>query len=246
MNGKLNLAICISGGGSTMQAVLQACRNGRLPRVRPVLIIASKPCIEGITKAFAEGFRFDDVCVKVRKEFSSSEAFGNSILKECRRREVNVIFQCGFLPTMPPNVVAEYRFKIFNQHPGPLDGSRLGFGGKGMHGKAVHRAVLHFARNIRRPFRTEATVHYVANAVDGGAIVGVRPMELNLDTDTAETLADRLLPQEHGLVIDTLLRLSEFEGAIPELNRHEPLIRDDESDLLASSKRLAIEAYPNG
>ncbi len=244
MKDKLNLAICISGGGSTMLAILRACKDGRLPRVNPRLVIASKFGIGGIQKAADNGFDFGDICLVERKTFGSPELFGEAILEECDSRRMDTIFQCGFLPRMPANVVEKYSGWMFNQHPGPLDGSRFGFGGKGMHGKAVHHAVLHFARMVGRPFRTEATVHRVANDVDGGAIIGVRPLEL-LDTDDAETLATRLLPEEHGLVIETLLHLSEF-GGVRDICRSEPLIRDGEEDLLAEAKHAAIEAYPNG
>ena len=243
-NGLLNLAICISGGGTTMREILRASKDHRLLHVNPALIISSRCDAGGIEKARAEGIADKDVATLVRKEFESSNAFGEAILRECRLREVDLIAQCGFLPLMPSNVIAEYRSMIFNQHPGPIDQARLGFGGKGMYGQRVHHAVLHFAERAGRPFRTEATVHRVTDEVDGGALLGIRPVEI-IGGDDAQKLAARVLPHEHALVIETILRFSEFGGP-HEIRRKHPLIHTGEEILLNEAKEAGIKAFPNG
>lgn len=243
-NDSLNLAICVSGGGTTMREALRACKDGRLLHVNPALVISSRLDAGGIEKARGENVADRNIAVLVRKEFENSEAYGEAILRECRARGVDLIFQCGFLPLMPSNVIAEYRSSIVNQHPGPIDQARLGFGGKGMYGQRVHHAVLYFAKRAGRPFRTEATVHRVTDEVDGGAILGVRPIEI-MRGDDAPTLAARVLPHEHELVIETILQFSEFGGP-HEIHRTEPLIRPGEEALLAESKEAGIAAFPNG
>lgn len=246
----LNLAICISGGGTTMREVLRACKNGFLQNhhlqtfVTPVLIISSDPNAGGIEKAKKMGMHEESIVVIARKNFANSEAFGNEILRQCKKRKADSIAQLGFIPIMPPNVVAEYEMAIFNQHPGPLDHKRPGFGGKGMRGLAVHAAVLYFAQRVGRPFMTEATVHRVTNEVDGGAILGTRPVEI-WKGDTAETLAARVLPYEHNLVVETILRFSEYGGP-QEIHRSEPLILPGEEALLKEAKAAGRAAYPNG
>lgn len=243
-NGFLNLAICISGGGTTMREILRACRDHRLPHVNPALVVSSRLDAGGIDKARAEGLSGENIAVIIRKSFESPDAFGEAILRECRLRDVDLIAQCGFIPIMPSNVIVAYQSMIFNQHPGPLDRARPGFGGKGMYGLAVHHAVLYFAQRIGRPFRTEATVHRVTCEVDGGAILGIRPVEI-IEGDDAPKLAARVLPHEHSLVIETILRFSELGGA-QEIHREYPLIRTDEETLLNEAKDAGAKTFPNG
>ncbi|MBI4128910.1 MAG: phosphoribosylglycinamide formyltransferase [Parcubacteria group bacterium] len=242
--GKMNCAVFISGGGSTLQAVLRACKDHRLRYIQPVLVISSDPHAGGIQKALDEDFPKKDIIVLVRKSFATRENYGNAILKECRLRSVECIAQCGFTPLTPGNVVHEYASRIFNQHPGPLDRPGRDFGGKGMRGLAVHEAVLRFARLTHRPFSTEATVHFVDEGLDTGKVIGVRPVAVNA-ADTAETLATRVLPEEHGLVIAVLNTLSSFSGIRPIVRKH-PLVEDGEIPLLEKAKREAVERYPKG
>lgn len=242
---KLNLAILISGGGTTMQQILRACKDGRLPHVNPACVISSKTSAGGISRALSEGFSRDDIVIIVPKAFDSREAFGEAILRECKLRGIDLIAQCGFLPYTPANVIAAYADMIFNQHPGPLNYGGLAFGGKGMHGRAVHHAVLYFARRVGRPFRTEATVHRVVEKVDGGAVLGIRPVEI-MEGDDAEKLAARVLPHEHDLVIETILRYSEFGGTQEIYRRIPPLIRSGEEALLEEAIAAGREAFPKG
>ena len=199
------------------------------------------------------GVHEESIVVIPRKNFANPEAFGEAILRACKARGVDLIAQCGFIPTMPANVVAAYEMAIFNQRPGPLDHKRLGFGGKGMRGLAVHAAVLYFAQRVGRPFMTEATVHRVTNVVDGGAILGTRPVEIWKEeisekeelTVRAKRLAARVLPYEHNLVVETILKFSEY-GWPQEIHRSEPLIRPGEEALLEEAKTAGIAAFPNG
>ena len=243
-NGLLNVAICISGGGTTMREIIIASKNGRLLHVNPALIISSREEAGGIKKAEQEGIAGRNIVVLSRKKFPESADFGEAIIQECRLRSVDLIAQCGFIPLMPSNVIEEYQSMIFNQHPGPIDQARPGFGGKGMYGLRVHHAVLYFANRIGRPLRTEAIVHRVTNEIDGGAIIGIRPVEI-METDDANALATRVLPHEHSLVIETILKFSEFGGP-QEIYRDHPLINENEINLLQKAKEEGIKAFPNG
>ncbi|MDO8664814.1 MAG: formyltransferase family protein [Candidatus Liptonbacteria bacterium] len=253
LNGKLNLAGLISGGGTTWENVLRGCKNGHLSHVNPALVISSRPDAGGIEKARRMRLPEENIVVIVRKNFDSPYAYGEAILHECRMRGVDLIAQCGFIPTMPANVIAAYEMAIFNQHPGPLDHKRLGFGGKGMRGLAVHAAVVYFAQRVGRQFMTEATVHRVTNVVDGGAILGIRPMEIWKEdlaekeelTVRAKKLAARILPYEHNLVVETILQFSEYGGP-HEIEREIPLIWPGEESLLKEAIAAGIVAYPNG
>lgn len=240
---KLNLAVCISGGGSTLMEVLNACKDGRLSRVNPALIITNNPEAGGVSKAADFGFAEKDIRLILRRG-STEDIFGEQILLECRERAVDVVAMCGFLPKMPKVVTDYYEGRIFNQHPGPIDYKRPGFGGKGMHGLAVHEAVLYFARHIARPFATCATVHHASDRVDEGALIGISPVAISPD-DSAETLAARVLPLEHTLVVNTIWAYSEW-GAVPSYLRREPLIQPGEQPILEAAKAAAVQKYPNG
>lgn len=245
MKNGMNLAICVSGGGTTMREVLRACRSGQLSRVNPALIISSDPNAGAITKAKEEGFPEEDIAVFVRKEFETREAFGEAILSACRPRKVDLIVQCGWIPYTPENVIAEYSWRILNQHPGALDNERLGFGGEGMRGLAVHHATLYFAQRVGRSFRTEATVHRVAKEVDRGSVLGIVPVKIEKGDD-AHKLAARVLPYEHALVINTIQAFSEFGNFLMEMRRERPLIRPGEEGLLEKAKAAGKAAFPNG
>lgn len=254
LNGKLNVGTFISGGGTTAENVFRGCRNGYLSHVNLALVISSKPDAGGIKKAKEIGFPEGNIVVIVRKDFPTREAYGEEILFECRKHGVDLIAQCGFIPIMPLNVIEEYKSMIFNQHPGPLDHKRHGFGGEGgMRGMAVHAAVLYFAKRVGRPFPTEATVHRVTEKVDEGAILGKRIVEIwkdELDEKEklkvrAQKLAARVFPYEHNLVVETILKFSEYGGP-QEIHREVPLILPGEEALLEEAKKAGIATFPNG
>lgn len=244
MKNDMNLAIFVSGGGTTMREVLRACKSGYLSHVNPALIISSNPNAGAITKARQEGFPEEGIAVFIRKEFGTRESFGEAILSACRPRKVDLIMQCGWIPYTPENVVGEYSSRILNQHPGALDNERLGFGGKGMRGLAVHHATLFFAKHVGRSFRTEATVHRVEKEVDRGSVLARIPVKIE-ERDDAHKLAARVLPHEHRLVINTIQAFSEF-GDLIEMRRERPLIRSGEKSLLEEAKAAGITAFPNG
>ena len=241
----LRLAIFISGGGTTMESVLRACREKRLKHVHPVLVIASRSGAGGIPKAKAAGMHPADVVVLRKKDFPGNGVpFGRAILGECEKRSVHAIWQCGWSVLTPPCVVRAYEGRIFNQHPGPLDAGRPDFGGQNMRGLAVHEAVVQFSRRIRRFRCTQATVHRVTEKYDEGRIVGVRCLPI-LPDDSAETLAARLLPLEHELVIETIRDFALW-GGLQELRWKKPLIRPREVSVLEAAKAAAIATYPHG
>jgi phosphoribosylglycinamide formyltransferase-1 len=246
LNGKLRIALLISGGGTTAREILRACKDGRLPHVEPALVIASKPDAGGIQKAMTEGMDAKDVIV-IRPERGSpgSPKFGEAILKACREREVQFIGQYGWLPITPFNVLVEYEKMIVNQHPGPLDPANPGmdFGGAGMYGRRVHCARLYFVRVVQRDFWTEAVVHRVVYYVDQGPLLHVARVNI-LEKDDVVSLQERVLPVEHRVTIEVLRMFS--EGQVKEIRREKPLIARYELGYLDEAKKIAIALWPNG
>ena len=238
-----------------MREILRAVKSGFLSRVEPALVIASKPEAGGIEKAISEGMSPDDVLVMKPKAYPSSEDFGEKVIAHCKKRGVDFIGQYGWLPKTPANVIEAYAGMMTNQHPGPLDPGRPDFGGQGMYGRRVHCARLYFVRRTARPehrypedgywqhFFTEATCQRVALQFDQGAVLARMTIPIN-PNDTVESLQERVLPCEHTLQIETLLK---FAGnRIEERTRPEPLVREEQYSILTEAKQIAGILFPGG
>lgn len=239
----MRIALLISGGGTTMEAIIKASQNGALPSIIPVLIIASNEDAGGIEKAKRLGIKDEDIVVINPKNFKNRNLFGEEIIKECKKRKVDFIGQYGWMVMTPENVINEFEGMIVNQHPGPLDTGRLDFGGPGMYGMRVHLARLSFVNKIKRDFWTEATAHRVTAKFDEGVILKRKQVPI-LPDDTAESLQARVLPVEHEVQIELLKDF--IDGTVSEFHREVPLVLRGEEGILEESKKLACKMYPNG
>ncbi len=175
-----NIAVLVSGGGTTLQNLIDQIRDGKLD-ARVVTVIASRPGIKGIERARNAGI---PVQVVVRKEFASVEAFSDRIFAILADARTDLLCLGGWLQLLKiPDV---WIGRTINIHPSllPL------FGGKGMWGHHVHEAVLAAGCKV-----SGCTVHFVNNEYDAGPIILQRicPVE---DGDTADTLAARVFEEE--------------------------------------------------
>lgn len=235
----MNIAILISGGGSTMERVIKECQSGGIQNSKVVHVIASNAKAGGIAKAEALGVPV--TILRPQKDFDgNSVAFGQAIIDTCTSSQADIIAQLGWLAKTPSNVVKKYAGKIINQHPGILNNRFNDFGGQGMHGLTVHQAVINFMKKIGRPIMTEATVHIVTENYDDGVILGVKGVPILAD-DTAETLAARVLPYEHELVVEILRRLA--YGQVIEILKHGNLVREDEMELFENAIKEAKQQH---
>jgi len=177
------VAVFASGGGTNLQALLDHEDASKIYRV--VAVIADRPDAAALERARATGRDAWVISVKDR----SQDEVGDELLQDLRDRGVQVIALAGYLKLIPSAVVAAYKRRILNIHPALLPA----FGGKGMYGQRVHRAVLAEGAKV-----TGATVHYVDEEYDTGTIVAQWPVRV-LAGDDAETLAARVLEVEHRL-----------------------------------------------
>ena len=241
------LAMLISGGGTTMAAILEACKGGGSLHglIEPALVIASRPDIRGIARAKEAGLTENQVQVCIPRSFPSYQDFGFFLLCHLQNWSVDLVGQYGWLPKTPVNVIETYKGRIINQHPGPLDTGRLDFGGEGMYGRRVHCARLYFARQsgLPRDQFTEATAHLVTEAFDQGGVIAHKRIPI-LPSDDVITLQERVLPVEHQLQIETLELLATC--AVQPIARLEPLVLTGMEGLLEESKRVAGLLFPNG
>lgn len=245
-NSLIRTAFFVSGGGSTMDAVLGTVATGELKGIYPACVVASKPQIGALEKATARGMPQNAIHVLEKKSLGV-ERFGDEILKILRMHEVDLVSQNGWLPMTPDCVVEAYEGRIINQHPGPLDPGYPDFGGHGMYGKRVHCARLIYAKATECDWWTEATVHRVAKAdpkPDRGALLLKRQVSI-YPGDTVDALQQRVLPIEHHTVIEALRMAA--DGRLQDFERPDRVIRSGRNlDLLTAAKETAIREYPRG
>lgn len=205
---KFNLVILISGSASTAIAVHKAIESGELLNINIKKIISNSPRISGIKNLINAGFPKEKIKAIDKKEINNEKLFNEELFKSINETEPDLICQFGWLCKTPLNLIKAYPGKIINQHPGPLDTANGIFGGKGMYGIHVHRAVLDFAKKNPDFTHTKATTHYVTEEYDEGKIIATKELEINTE-ESPESLAARLLPLEHRLQIEVINNLKE-------------------------------------
>ena len=174
------IAVLISGGGTTLQNLIDRIAAGTLP-VRIVQVISSRSNVAGVERARKAGLPVE---VIERKSFASIEAFSERTFDVCRAAGARLICFGGYLQLL--KIPPDFRGKVLNIHPALLPG----FGGKGMYGQHVHEAVLKSGAKV-----TGCTIHVVDDQYDHGSIVAQRTVELK-PNDTPESLAARVFEQE--------------------------------------------------
>lgn len=252
------LGLLISGSGTTAEAIIKACQEGRIKKIVPVVVIASRTEAPGIAKAERLGIK---TLVIQRGNFPSSVAFGKELLRTLQSFDVDFVSQNGWLVKTPANVVEVYRGRIINQHPGPLDPGREDFGGKGMYGARVTCSRLAYEWMIEEenPW-TESTVHFVNEEYDRGDLVSVikiaipslgRPVTLaelrkepRFLIATTKSVQEQLLPLEHKNVIEALRKFA--EGEVKGYRRLLPLVPVGSEEVLYQAKNLVRELFPKG
>jgi len=252
------LALFISGGASTAARIIDECMNGVLQaKIEPVCVIASRRQIAGVDKMRQRGFCEENgnLYVVRRKDFADGDvgdcSFGEEILSKLRLHEVKIVGQYGWLSKTPKNVIQEFLNRIINQHPGPLDPSRLGFGGEKMYGSRVHAARLLYVKRIGHDFWTEATAHHVTEEYDQGKLIATRVIEIDEDIlsfdpcnddelrAAVEKLQSKVLAYEHDLQVEVLngfAQRGKFEGFV----RDKPLITDMAAYEYAKTRALEL------
>jgi phosphoribosylglycinamide formyltransferase 1 len=233
---EFKLAILASGSGSTGEVLFD----------RASLVVVSDPHA-GIIKRVEEFTQRSNknlpYVVLDRSKYSSKGEFGEELLKILKEHQINFISQNGWTVFTPENVLKEFDGRIINAHPGPLDPGYLDFGGKGMNDLAVHSAVLYFAKNIQRPFKTEITLHQVTGEFDKGDLVALREVEIFPD-DTPEKLQQRLKDEERKLLKEFWDEV-ETTGEIRIISREKRVILEGEEETLVSAKNQAISGHYN-
>jgi phosphoribosylglycinamide formyltransferase-1 len=193
------LSVWVSGSGSNLERIIEACRNREIP-ASVVLVISDRPGILALERAAKHSI---PSAVISRKDYESEGAYALALMELLKNHRVDLICLAGYLRMVPDEVVRAYSGRILNLHPALLPK----YGGKGFYGRTVHEAVL-----AAKEKETGATVHYVDEQYDHGSIIIQKKIPV-LPTDTPETLAERvhqleyeIYPQAIKLVLDKLAR----------------------------------------
>lgn len=190
----LKMAFFSSHGGTNMQAIIDACKEGRL-KGEPCVVISNNPNSMALVRAKNEGI---PSYYRSQKTHPNDEELDNEILSILQRHSVNIIILVGYMKKIGPKVLNEYKGRILNIHPALLPK----YGGKGMYGKKVHEAVLKNKEKI-----TGITVHIIDEEYDNGPIINQCEIPV-YENDTVDTLSARVLAREHEFFIETLEKIS--------------------------------------
>jgi phosphoribosylglycinamide formyltransferase-1 len=194
----LQIGIMVGGHsrGSNMQAIIDACVSGEI-RGQVAMVIGGRRDAPAIRRAEQAGVHTSIISPKQYE--NDSGGYEAVLLTQLREYKVGLICLAGYMRMLPESVVKAYRGRIMNVHPALLPF----FGGKGMYGEHVHRAVIDSGMKI-----SGCTVHFVDEEYDTGPIIVQSAVPIE-EGDTPETLAARILPQEHRAYVMAIKRFAE-------------------------------------
>lgn len=184
----LNIAVLVSGGGTNLQALLDAQKSGALHSGRIALVLSNKEEAYALTRARGAGVAAEAL---PRLSNETPAEYGTRLLERLRAHRIDMVVLAGFLLILDACVIRAYEGRILNVHPSLIPA----FCGEGYYGLRVHRAAL--ARGVKV---TGATVHIVNEIADGGPILAQRAVEV-LPDDTPETLQKRVMEQAEWILL---------------------------------------------
>ena len=194
MNNEIKIGVLVSGGGTNLQALIDAEKRGELGRGKISLVIASKPSVYALERAANNGIASK---VLARKEYSDIASYSKALVDELRSAEIDLVVLAGFLTIIDEQVYEAYPNKILNVHPALIPS----FCGKGFYGLYVHEAAL--AKGVKV---SGATVHIVTPECDAGPIVLQKAVAV-MDDDTPETLQRRIMEEAEWKILPEAVRL---------------------------------------
>jgi len=189
----VNILVLVSGGGTNLQALIDAGRDGRLGRGRIAAVISDREGSYALERAKAAGIpAFLEAINRSLPKPERRADLSDRILKHCRDMKIGLIVHAGFLSILRGKIIEEYSGRMINIHPALLPK----FGGQGMYGINVHRAVLAAGET-----ESGCTIHLVDAGTDTGPILLQRRVPV-LPGDTPELLAERVLAEEHIAIVE--------------------------------------------
>ena len=185
---KARIAVLVSGGGTNLQALIDAQKNGVLRSGEIVLVISNNAIAYALTRAREAGI---EALTITKKDCGGQDAFEDAMLEALKARSIDLIVLAGFMSILSPRFVSHYERRIINVHPSLIPS----FCGKGFYGLKVHEAALAYGVKV-----TGATVHYVNEIPDGGRILLQKAVPV-LPGDTPAALQKRVMERAEWIIL---------------------------------------------
>ena len=190
----LRVVVLVSGGGTNLQAILDAIDNGKIKNAEVVGVISNNANAYALTRA--EKHNIPNECISP-KNYENRDVFNDALLEGVSKYNPDLIVLAGFLVAIPEKMVKAFPEKIINIHPSLIPS----FCGKGYYGLKVHEAALQRGVKV-----TGATVHYVDEGTDTGKIIFQKPVMIE-DGDTPEILQKRVMEQAEWTILPEAINM---------------------------------------
>ncbi|MBR5636266.1 MAG: phosphoribosylglycinamide formyltransferase [Pseudobutyrivibrio sp.] len=190
----MKIAVCVSGGGTNLQAIIDAIDNGTIHNTEIAVVISNNKNAYALERAEKAGI--EGVCISP-KDFASREEFNKAFLEKLDSYNVDLVVLAGFLVVIPPEMIRKYEYKIINIHPSLIPS----FCGTGYYGLKVHEGALERGVKV-----TGATCHFVDEGTDTGPIILQKAVEVQ-EGDTPEVLQRRVMEQAEWVIMPRAIDL---------------------------------------
>ena len=184
----INIAVLVSGGGTNLQALIDAQQAWKIENGRIALVVSSNPDAYALERAAKADI---PTAVLRRRDFDGADSYANALDTLLRDKNIGLVVLAGFMTVLPDSFCRQYENRIINVHPSLIPS----FCGEGYYGLRVHQAAL--AKGVKV---TGATVHFVSEVVDGGAIIAQKAVEVE-EGDTPEVLQRRVMEQAEWILL---------------------------------------------
>ena len=188
MESKARIAVLVSGGGTNLQALIDAQNSGIITSGEIALVLSNNSSAYALTRAENAGI---ETAVVLKKECADSAEFERKMLDELEKHKIDMIVLAGFMSILSADFVSHFPERIINVHPSLIPS----FCGEGFYGLRVHRAALDYGVKV-----TGATVHYVNEIPDGGRIILQKAVSVE-EGDTPEILQKRVMEQAEWIIL---------------------------------------------
>lgn len=185
---KTNIAVLVSGGGTNLQALIDAEKAGIIRSGSIKLVVSNNKDAYALTRAKDNSI---DTRVVLRRDYENSHDFEAALIGVLKEADIDMIVLAGFMSILSPDFIAEFRDRMINVHPSLIPS----FCGKGFYGLHVHEAALEYGVKV-----TGATVHFVNEIPDGGKIILQKAVEVQ-EGDTPEVLQRRVMEQAEWIIL---------------------------------------------
>lgn len=184
----LKIAVCVSGGGTNLQAIIDAVENGNITNTEIAVVISNNKNAYALERA--KKHNIEGICISP-KDYADRAEFNKAFLAKLDSYEVDLVVLAGFLVVIPPEMIAKYRNRIINVHPSLIPS----FCGTGYYGLKVHEGALERGVKV-----TGATVHFVDEGTDTGPIIFQKAVAVE-HGDTPEILQRRVMEQAEWIIL---------------------------------------------